>query len=263
VPLLSETQGDKTDLHIDVDALRAKLGPVKVGLIELWIREVNGPYDALIAQHTPEGCLLLDVGCSRGDPDLPSIGRARLSVGADVDLLGLRANDIDSACVLAPMGRLPFPDDTFEVVVCKWVLEHLEHPEADFTEMRRVLKPGGALVALTPNKYSIFTLISTVLSHRVKQILKGRMFGGHEEDTFPTWYRANDRATLRRIADSAGLRETDYQILPGMFTFFIFSGPLARLVRLVENVQARIPGLRSACTYIIAAWVKPKHEDKS
>ena len=260
MPLLSETQGDKTDLHIDVEALRAKLGPVKVGLIELWIREVNGPYDALIGQHTPEGCLLLDVGCSRGDPDLPSIQRARLSVGADVDLLGLRANDIDSACVLAPMGTLPFPDETFDVVVCKWVLEHLEHPEADFAEMRRVLRPGGALVALTPNKYSIFTLISTVLSHRVKQILKGRMFGGHEEDTFPTWYRANDQTTLRRIAEAAGLQEADYQILPGMFTFFIFNGPLARLVRLIENVQAKVPGIRNACTYIIASWVKPKRE---
>jgi len=261
VPLLSEIDGDKSDLHIDVNALRAKLGPVKVALIEQWIREVNGPYDELIARHTPEGGRLLDVGCSRGDPDLPSIRRAGLSVGADVDLLGLRANDIDSACVLAPMGRLPFPDNTFDVVVCKWVLEHLEHPEADFAEMQRILRPGGALVALTPNKYTIFTFVSSVLSHRVKQILKGRMFGGHEEDTFPTWYRANDRATLRRLAESAGLREASYRILPGMFTFFIFFAPLARLVRLLENIQSRVPGIRGACTYIIAAWVKPQHED--
>lgn len=255
--LLSEIRGGKEDLALDVEELRRKLGPVKVGLIDLWIREVNGPLDDLLRRHTPEGCLLLDIGCSRGDPDLPSLHRARLSVGADLDLLGLRANTIDSACLLAPMGRLPFPDNTFDVVVCKWVLEHLEHPAEDLAEICRVLRPGGALVALTPNAYSLFTLISRVLSHRLKQLLKGRMFGGHEEDTFRTWYRANARTELLRLSRNAGLREAHYELLPGMFTFFIFSGPLARLVRRLELIQARIPGLRGACTYILAAWQKP------
>jgi len=256
VGLLSEIRGGKEDLALDVEELRRKLGPVKVGLIDLWIREVNGPYDALIREHTPEGSLLLDIGCSRGDPDLPSLKRARFSVGADLDLLGLRANTIDSACLLAPMSRLPFRDNTFDVVVCKWVLEHLEHPAQDLAEVRRVLKPGGALVALTPNKYSIFTVISAILSHRLKQILKGRMFGGHEEDTFATWYRANSRPTLLRLTRAAGLREVRFELLPGMFTFFIFSGPLARLVRRAELIQARVPGLRKGCTYLLAAWVK-------
>ena len=259
--LLSEIRDGKADLALDVEELRARLGPVKVGLIDLWIREVNGPYDALIDRMLPEEGRLLDIGCSRGDPDLPSLKRARLSIGADLDLRGLRANTIDDACLLAPMGALPFPDNTFDVVVCKWVLEHLEHPEQDFREIARVLRPGGALVALTPNKYCLFTFISQVLSHRVKQVLKGRMFGGHEEDTFPTYYRANDQGSLLRATRAVGLEDSAYQVIPGMFTFFIFFGPLARFVRLAENVQARIPILRNACTYIIAAWSKPAGGD--
>jgi hypothetical protein len=42
-----------------------------------------------------------------------------------------------------------------------------------------------------------------------------------------------------------------------MFTFFIFSGPLARLVRWAENLQHRIPGLNRYCTYIVGAWQRP------
>lgn len=251
---------DKKSLALDVEELRRKLGPVKVALIGLWIREVNGPYDAEIARHVKPDSLLLDVGCSRGDPDLPSMRKARYCVGADMDLLGLRANQVDDACVMAPMGMLPFPDNTFDVVVCKWVAEHLEHPARDFAEIRRVLRPGGAVVLLTPNAHSLFTVISRMMSHRVKQILKGRMFGGHEEDTFRTYYRANTRAQLDTLMAEAGLLPSHFAYLPGMFTFFIFSGMLARTVRRLEWAQHRSPLLRRYCTYIVGSWTKPGGE---
>jgi SAM-dependent methyltransferase len=246
----------KESLALDVEALRRRLGPVKVALIEQWIREVNGPLDAAIGAWVHPQARVLDAGCSRGDPDLPSLQRGRYMVGSDVDLPGLRANTLADAVVLAPMGRLPFADASFDVVACKWVLEHLEHPERDFAECARVLKPGGALVALTPNAYSAFTLISRAIPYRLKQILKGNMFGLHEEDTFRTWYRANSPRQLRRLAAAAGFEEAELQLLPGMWTFFIFSAPLARLVRRGELLQMRVPFLRQAATYYVGVWRK-------
>ena len=247
----------KESLAIDVEELRRKLGPVKVALIDLWIREVNGPYDQLIGRFVHPEALVLDIGCSRGDPDLPSMTKARLCVGADLDLLGLRANTIDHCCVMAPMGALPFADASFDLIVCKWVVEHLADPAKDFAEAYRVLKPGGAIVLLTPNGHSLFTLISRSMSHRVKQILKGRMFETHEEDTFRTYYRANTIGQLNTLLGAAGFQPTEVRLLPGMFTFFIFSGPLARLVRWLENMQHRTPGLNRYCTYIVGAWQRP------
>jgi hypothetical protein len=61
----------KESLALDVEELRRKLGPVKVALIEQWIREVNGPLDAAIAAAMPPDAIVLDAGCSRGDPDYP------------------------------------------------------------------------------------------------------------------------------------------------------------------------------------------------
>lgn len=246
----------KQSLALDVEALRARLGPVKVALIEQWIREVNGPLDAAIARVMPPEARVLDAGCSRGDPDLPSLRAGRFLVGADMDLLGLRANSLANAVVLAPMEKLPFADASFDVIACKWVLEHLEHPDLDFAECARVLKPGGALVALTPNANSLFTLISRAIPYRLKQVMKGNMFGVHEEDTFRTWYRANSPRQLRRLAAAAGLRELDLTLLPGMWTFFIFSAPLARAVRAAERLQMRLPLLHRAATYYIGVWRK-------
>jgi len=247
----------KQSLELDVAELVRKLGPVKVALIGRWIREVNGPVDALIARHMSPGARVLDVGCSRGDPDLPAMFAGRYCVGVDMDLPGLRANHLANAVVHAPIARLPFADDVFDLVVCKWVAEHLEDPIADFGECARVLRPGGVLVLLTPNLYSVFTAISHALPYRLKQRLKGRLFQGHEEDTFRTWYRANSKTQLDAVARAAGLAPVHFERLPGMWTFFIFNRPVALAVRAFEQVQQRIPLLNRATTYLLAAYKKP------
>ena len=246
----------KDSLELDVAELRTRLGPRKVALIDQWIREVNGPLDALIAQHVTPNTLLLDAGCSRGDPDLPALNNARRIIGVDVDLPGLRTNNIAHACVMAPMGRFAFANESFDLIVSKWVAEHLENPEADFRECNRVLKPGGHLILLTPNAYSFFTTLSRLLPYRLKQIFKGNLFGVHEEDTFRTWYRANTPATLNKLMHQSGFHRANVRHLPGMWTFFIFSTPVAKAVRCLEHLQLHIPLLNRATTYLLGAWEK-------
>lgn len=47
----------------------------------------------------------------------------------------------------ADVCHLPFPDQSFDAAHCERLLMHLPDPTAALTEMRRVLKPGGAVVA--------------------------------------------------------------------------------------------------------------------
>lgn len=51
--------------------------------------------------------------------------------------------------------RLPFDDDTWEAIVCLEVLEHTVDPFAALREIRRVLKPGGLLLASAPWNFRI------------------------------------------------------------------------------------------------------------
>jgi SAM-dependent methyltransferase len=46
--------------------------------------------------------------------------------------------------------RLPFPDDSFDVVTCQTVLIHLADPLSAVTEMKRVMKSGGILICAEP-----------------------------------------------------------------------------------------------------------------
>jgi ubiquinone/menaquinone biosynthesis C-methylase UbiE len=48
--------------------------------------------------------------------------------------------------VVADGNKLDFPDHSFDLVMCNSVLHHLEDPQKLFSEMARLLKPGGALL---------------------------------------------------------------------------------------------------------------------
>jgi SAM-dependent methyltransferase len=48
---------------------------------------------------------------------------------------------------------MPFPDDTFDLVVCNHVIEHVPAWEALTQELHRVVRPGGLVYVATPNIY--------------------------------------------------------------------------------------------------------------
>lgn len=57
--------------------------------------------------------------------------------------------------IVASVYELPFGDDSFDMVLCMVVMEHLEDPKKAITEMKRVLKPGGLILVSTPFMFPI------------------------------------------------------------------------------------------------------------
>jgi len=60
--------------------------------------------------------------------------------------------DIDAtqAMVAADITALPFDDDTFDVVLCSHVLEHVEDERGALSELQRVLRPTGWAALMVP-----------------------------------------------------------------------------------------------------------------
>ena len=65
-------------------------------------------------------------------------------------LLGKKEIVERSELSVADVRSLPYPDDTFDVVVAVEVLEHIPDPEAGLAEAMRVLKPGGYAITALP-----------------------------------------------------------------------------------------------------------------
>ncbi len=105
--------------------------------------------------------LLLDVGCAAGAEFEPLLARGFQIVGFDYSpkMLGLAqqrfgASDGVHLC-RADAESLPFPDASFDHVVCLGVLEYLTTYDRCLDEIHRVLRPGGVAIISLPTRISL------------------------------------------------------------------------------------------------------------
>jgi SAM-dependent methyltransferase len=119
--------------------------------------------EALAALLPREG-RILEVGCGTGGLLAAALRSGRVIEGADIALRWLvvarrRLADrgLSAPLVAAGAERLPWPDATFDAVVADSVLEHLDDPSAALREWLRIARPGGRLLAWSPNRYSLLT----------------------------------------------------------------------------------------------------------
>lgn len=94
----------------------------------------------------------LDVGCGPGALTAELVSRLDASAVAAVDpsesfVAAARARNPGVDIRQASAERLPFPDETFDVVVAQLVVHFMTDPIAGMTEMARVTRRGGVVAA--------------------------------------------------------------------------------------------------------------------
>ncbi len=120
-----------------------------IPLQRYWQRERHRTITDFLSRSDQSG-LVLDIGCgsSRIIQSIPN------AVGLDIELKKLRfiqGRLGNPPLVQASMMQLPFRDASFDKVVCSEVIEHVEKDPVIYSEISRVLKPGGALIIGTPD----------------------------------------------------------------------------------------------------------------
>jgi SAM-dependent methyltransferase len=109
-----------------------------------------------VLDHCPRGHGL-DVGCGTGllAARLAAEGYAMTGVDPSDGMLDiLRARSPSIRAVTAPGTALPFPDDSFDLVICVAVMHHIADPEEvrrTLAEMVRVSKPAGRVLVWDHN----------------------------------------------------------------------------------------------------------------
>jgi len=100
------------------------------------------------------GCRCLDIGC--GDGIFSSLIKANYQYIYGIDCSNTSAIQAKSngiSVILADIdeGFMPFTEDTFDLISCLDVIEHVFDPVKLLNEIHRVLLTHGTLIITTPN----------------------------------------------------------------------------------------------------------------
>lgn len=163
------------------------------------------------------GDKVLDLGCGFGRHAFEAARRGADVVALDAghdEVLGVAATfaamveagelapgSLHAAAVQGDALHLPFPDDSFDRVICSEVLEHIPDDVAAMRELARVLRPGGTM-AITVPRFGP-ELINWALSDEYHSVP-----GGH--------IRIYRRSVLEVRLRSTGLRVTGHHFAHGL-----------------------------------------------
>jgi ubiquinone/menaquinone biosynthesis C-methylase UbiE len=122
------------------------------------------------------GAAVLDLGCGNGA--IVKEYRALAYEAFGCDFAFKEGPDVERLCrnglirlIEREPYRLPFTDNSFDVVISDQVFEHVKNYDETLAEISRVLKPGGISLHFFPSRYTpiephIYVPLATIIQKR-------------------------------------------------------------------------------------------------
>lgn len=163
-----------------------------------WHRQVLDPdeWADYLSRVPVAGKAVLDVGCGAGATAKNLLSRgAACVVGADANLNSVETaasiiNASEALFVQADGHALPFPDDVFDVVICRIALNYMNVAQA-VSELCRVTRPGGRICVVVHRVWYYLSMLQSgrksradygrrVILNTARRIARGRQRGSGE-----------------------------------------------------------------------------------
>lgn len=110
---------------------------------------------------------VLEIGCGRGEFLNEFVVNGFEGHGVDLsDYCKKFFPDLNFKKVDLANEKLPYEDNSFDIIYSKSIIEHFYYPEKVFQEAYRVLKPGGTIITLTPEWQYIYKSFYEDFTHR-------------------------------------------------------------------------------------------------
>jgi SAM-dependent methyltransferase len=200
---------------------------------------------------------IVEVGCGRTGGFVRQVAPAfRTAYGIDPEITAV-AREGNLQLTPGTAERLELPDECADVIVSVDVIEHLQDPKIAFAEFLRVLRPGGRILSVTPNKMHPPLVAARLLNHRLRQTINSWATGTEPDDTFKTFYRLNSLAAFERLASDLGLKMRSLEYVSNHPEYFMFSRPCYRIAVSFERTFLNTRPFAFLRQLIFADFQKP------
>ena len=171
---------------------------------------------------------VLDVGAGAA-PSSSAAGRPPgcTWVGQDVvaaELAKAPAGSYDELSVGSICDRDPALEGRFDLVLARFVFEHVTPLDAAIENLRSYLRPGGRLIALLSGRWSAFALLNRVVPAPLARLAMARTLGRDPDTVFDAHYDRCTRRGLERML--AGWASAGVQAHFCGVGYFTWSRPL-------------------------------------
>ncbi len=151
-------------------------------------------YFGLLKEELSKSRFWLDAGAGE-NRNIGQYDSLEFKVGADTRAPLVNRRNF----VRANLEALPFKGQSFDLISSHFVLEHLHNPVKVWEEWRRILKPGGKALVLTPNALNYVSFFGRLLPYRLKRYLLIRFYGVSPKDIFRTYHRFNRSGRFKKL----------------------------------------------------------------
>jgi ubiquinone/menaquinone biosynthesis C-methylase UbiE len=206
---------------------------------------------------------VLDNMCGTGILLKDLCAHYRLVVGADISPAMLRyATTTAAPVIVADARRLPFADESFDIVVCRGGLHEIPQVSLAFAEIARVLRPAGTLLVLEPNdNYLLVRYIRRIVYRLYKAFDADQERGLHFSE-------------LKELAQRYGLSVIEVRSFGLLGYVLLCNADVFRMTRLISKLPgaatvaralarldvglSQLPGFRCICFQLIGKFAKDK-----
>jgi SAM-dependent methyltransferase len=194
---------------------------------------------------------VLDNGCGVGSYLVRLDSDASSAFGLEFDYeRAVEAGRKISAVVQAAGESLPYPDQSFDLVLSHEVLEHVENDRQSAVEIARVLRPGGRLVLFVPNRGYPFETHGIYWrgQYRFGNIPLVNYLPNRWRDKLAPHVRAYTRREIKQLFDGLPLQPLISTIIFGAYDNLIARWPragrgLRTILQFLERTPLRALGL--------------------
>jgi SAM-dependent methyltransferase len=191
----------------------------------------------------PAGARILDAGCGSGR-NMVDLARHGAVTGVELSETSVRlARERNAGEVVeGSVMDMPFDDGTFDLTVSLDVIEHLEDDVGALRELRRVTKPGGALLVTVPAYQWLWSGHDEINHHHRRYTRRSLQHTGEQagwQQVRTTYFNSLllPAAILLRVLDRFSRKTTESSL-----DLWVPPEPLNRLLELPLTLESAMIG---------------------